>query len=162
MPLDRGTLARIDRRVFVELDHSDGVQAVKVPVSDAVWSTWRRYCDALGLTMGQTIAALISHELATVVDGAPEDVFGFEQTSQERADRLDARERELNDRASQLQRVEALLSEREALLQRKSAAASGARTVVKVGRNDPCPCGSSVKYKRCHGFLKTGNPQDRI
>ena len=41
--LDRGTLARIDRRVFVELDHSDGVQVVKVPVSDAVWSTWRRY-----------------------------------------------------------------------------------------------------------------------
>jgi len=21
----------------------------------------------------------------------------------------------------------------------------------KVGRNDPCPCGSSKKYKRCHG-----------
>jgi hypothetical protein len=22
---------------------------------------------------------------------------------------------------------------------------------VKVGRNDPCPCGSGKKYKRCHG-----------
>jgi len=22
----------------------------------------------------------------------------------------------------------------------------------KVGRNDPCPCGSGKKYKRCHGF----------
>ena len=21
----------------------------------------------------------------------------------------------------------------------------------KVGRNDPCPCGSSKKYKKCHG-----------
>jgi len=21
----------------------------------------------------------------------------------------------------------------------------------KVGRNDPCPCGSGKKYKRCHG-----------
>ena len=21
----------------------------------------------------------------------------------------------------------------------------------KVGRNDPCPCGSGEKYKRCHG-----------
>ncbi|MGZ3511738.1 MAG: SEC-C metal-binding domain-containing protein, partial [Candidatus Binataceae bacterium] len=20
-----------------------------------------------------------------------------------------------------------------------------------VGRNDPCPCGSGKKYKRCHG-----------
>ena len=22
---------------------------------------------------------------------------------------------------------------------------------VKVGRNDPCPCGSGKKYKQCHG-----------
>ena len=25
------------------------------------------------------------------------------------------------------------------------------RTVPKVGRNDPCPCGSGKKYKNCHG-----------
>ncbi|SYZ74554.1 Protein translocase subunit SecA [Candidatus Zixiibacteriota bacterium] len=25
------------------------------------------------------------------------------------------------------------------------------RTVPKVGRNDPCPCGSGKKYKKCHG-----------
>ncbi|HWP36089.1 MAG TPA: preprotein translocase subunit SecA [Gemmatimonadales bacterium] len=25
------------------------------------------------------------------------------------------------------------------------------RAVPKVGRNDPCPCGSGRKYKRCHG-----------
>ena len=25
------------------------------------------------------------------------------------------------------------------------------RTVPKVGRNDPCPCGSGRKYKHCHG-----------
>ena len=24
------------------------------------------------------------------------------------------------------------------------------RHVVKVGRNDPCPCGSGKKYKDCH------------
>mgnify|MGYP002624696684 FL=1 len=27
----------------------------------------------------------------------------------------------------------------------------GERRVVKVGRNDPCPCGSGKKYKYCHG-----------
>ena len=27
----------------------------------------------------------------------------------------------------------------------------GERRVVKVGRNDPCPCGSGKKYKQCHG-----------
>jgi SEC-C motif-containing protein len=25
------------------------------------------------------------------------------------------------------------------------------RTAAAVGRNDPCPCGSGMKYKRCHG-----------
>jgi preprotein translocase subunit SecA len=25
------------------------------------------------------------------------------------------------------------------------------RTGDKVGRNDPCPCGSGKKYKKCHG-----------
>jgi preprotein translocase subunit SecA len=23
----------------------------------------------------------------------------------------------------------------------------------KIGRNDPCPCGSGKKYKHCHGQL---------
>jgi len=27
------------------------------------------------------------------------------------------------------------------------------RTGQKVGRNDPCPCGSGKKYKQCHGRL---------
>jgi preprotein translocase subunit SecA len=25
------------------------------------------------------------------------------------------------------------------------------RDMAKVGRNDPCPCGSGKKYKNCHG-----------
>jgi len=27
------------------------------------------------------------------------------------------------------------------------------RPTQKVGRNDPCPCGSGKKYKHCHGKL---------
>ncbi len=33
----------------------------------------------------------------------------------------------------------------------KEAAAPVKRQQVKVGRNDPCPCGSGKKYKKCHG-----------
>jgi preprotein translocase subunit SecA len=29
----------------------------------------------------------------------------------------------------------------------------------KVGRNDPCPCGSGKKYKKCHGRFDVGAPQ---
>ncbi|MEI8225802.1 MAG: preprotein translocase subunit SecA [Bacteroidota bacterium] len=31
------------------------------------------------------------------------------------------------------------------------------RVDKKVGRNDPCPCGSGKKYKQCHGLQKGGN-----
>ncbi|MFP4311171.1 MAG: preprotein translocase subunit SecA, partial [Nitriliruptoraceae bacterium] len=34
---------------------------------------------------------------------------------------------------------------------RKVAAGSTYTAETKVGRNDPCPCGSGRKYKRCHG-----------
>jgi preprotein translocase subunit SecA len=27
------------------------------------------------------------------------------------------------------------------------------RGAPKVGRNDPCPCGSGKKFKQCHGQL---------
>ncbi|MDQ2886849.1 MAG: preprotein translocase subunit SecA [Chloroflexota bacterium] len=36
----------------------------------------------------------------------------------------------------------------------RSAAATATRapsSLTKVGRNDPCPCGSGKKYKKCHG-----------
>jgi preprotein translocase subunit SecA len=34
-----------------------------------------------------------------------------------------------------------------------AAAAPVVRAGPKVGRNDPCPCGSGKKYKHCHGAL---------
>jgi hypothetical protein len=33
----------------------------------------------------------------------------------------------------------------------KGATADRLDSVPKVGRNDPCPCGSGLKYKHCHG-----------
>jgi preprotein translocase subunit SecA len=30
-------------------------------------------------------------------------------------------------------------------------APAGTGAAAKVGRNDPCPCGSGKKYKKCHG-----------
>ncbi|MBU6501097.1 preprotein translocase subunit SecA, partial [Patescibacteria group bacterium] len=32
-----------------------------------------------------------------------------------------------------------------------SASGQGGSVIGKVGRNDPCPCGSGKKYKKCHG-----------
>jgi len=153
MALDRGTLARIDRKVFAELAHDPGVQVVKVPVSDAMWSTWRRYCDAIGITMGEGVAGLIADELEMVVSGDARHGLAEDAARRgaERSSRLDARERELNARDQQLRAREAHLAGWQARIQDRLPPVPPTRTVAKVGRNDQCPCGSGLKYKRCHG-----------
>jgi hypothetical protein len=151
--LDRGALAKIDRRIFSEFDHAEGVQLVKVPVSDAVWSTWRRYCDVVEVTMGQGIAGLVVHELGTVVgrDGDDGSVSGVEMQRRlaTRVEGLDARERRLDARERALRASEQRLRTVERLIR---VAQPSLASSSKVGRNERCPCGSGRKYKHCHGL----------
>lgn len=152
MTLNRQTLAKIDKRILSQLDHEDGIQLVKVPVSDAVWSTWRRYCEAAGIPMGRGLAILLHQELASVV-----------------AEHLDRIGTLLGDRETQVAAGEAALAERErqvmtreksVAFREKSLAAQRARTpaakslhapMPNLGRNEPCWCGSAKKFKYCHG-----------
>jgi preprotein translocase subunit SecA len=72
--------------------------------------------------------------------------------------------------AMELQRLQALAAQKmqlqhaeaESLMQPAAAPVAPAgpdtpapfvRQGDKVGRNDPCPCGSGQKYKQCHGKL---------
>jgi preprotein translocase subunit SecA len=41
----------------------------------------------------------------------------------------------------------------------KQQKAEPVRVEKKVGRNDPCPCGSGKKYKHCHGRVSSAPPQ---
>ena len=42
-----------------------------------------------------------------------------------------------------------------AAARRPSRAGTFVRGERKVGRNEPCPCGSGKKYKHCHGALSS-------
>jgi hypothetical protein len=64
MDLDRATLAKPDRRKLAGLNREERFQMVRVPVTPATWSTWKRYCDIAGISMGRAISALVDHELA--------------------------------------------------------------------------------------------------
>jgi hypothetical protein len=147
MDLDRGTLAKIDRSLLSGLGHDETDRMVRVPVSEATWSTWKRYCDALGISMGRATVALIEHELRSVVsDHGVEPLFlaEFETKAAERERVLDERERKLALREASLRKNE----------RRIHVAAPSQRIpslTQKTGRNDRCPCGSGLKYKRCHG-----------
>ena len=66
MDLERGMLARIDRKLLSGLGQSETYRMVRVPVTAAKWSTWKRYCDSAGISMGRAIAAMIDRELVSV------------------------------------------------------------------------------------------------
>lgn len=150
MALDRGTLARIDRRVLAELGNETATQTVKVPLSDAVWSTWRRYCEAVGLTMGQGIVGLIEHELRTSIDetaGGGGQVFAGraeqrmvareaqairEREIEAHEEGVRGREKSLRTRERQLRALE--FRTRSAVSQTRRPAGRRAR----VGRNERC------------------------
>jgi preprotein translocase subunit SecA len=63
------------------------------------------------------------------------------------------------DEKKQAEEMERRERKQQMMLERQQAAASGSggaavqvkRDAPKVGRNDPCPCGSGKKYKKCHG-----------
>ncbi|WP_136066969.1 preprotein translocase subunit SecA [Modicisalibacter radicis] len=76
---------------------------------------------------------------------------------QEEVEELERQRRETLERekASATQQHEAVENEAARGDERDETAASQTvrREGPKVGRNDPCPCGSGKKYKQCHGKL---------
>jgi len=71
-------------------------------------------------------------------------LYRFEPISQEE---LDARERAAEEARRRSQHQQNLVYSGGD----GSAVPAARRPAAKVGRNDPCPCGSGKKYKKCHG-----------
>ena len=150
MTLNRQTLAKIDKQILSQMDHGEGVQLVKVPVSEAVWSTWRRYCEAVGIPMGRALAVLLHQELASVVD---EDLDRTATMLGEREALVAAGEAALAGREREAATREKALAIREQRLAAptKTSAPRPIAPVSKLGRNESCWCGSGKKFKYCHG-----------
>ena len=149
MTVNRRILAKVDRRLLAELDHDAGTQLVKVPVSDAVWSTWRRYCEAVGVSMGRGLAVLLHRELASVVEV---DLEGLALTLAEREVSIASREAELDDRERVLvdREREVAVSEYRLAETIRRLEADPTWRPPKRGRNEQCWCGSGKKFKTCH------------
>ncbi|MBN8481528.1 MAG: preprotein translocase subunit SecA [Xanthomonadales bacterium] len=79
--------------------------------------------------------------------------------SEEEVAAMEAQQRaqaEAQARSMQFQHAEPAAFGAEAAAEQAAApavAATVTRDAPKVGRNDPCPCGSGKKYKHCHGSL---------
>jgi hypothetical protein len=157
-------LAKLDRRLLAELAQDERFQMVRVPVTPAKWSTWKRYCATAGVAMGRAVAALIDRELVSVFgeandDGGPVFAARVEEALAAQASAVTSRERQLDAAEQRLRGWAEHLRDREDELSRREqqvrfaarSAAAPSATGVKVGRNERCPCGSGFKYKRCHG-----------
>jgi hypothetical protein len=96
---------------------------------------------------GRAIAVLVEHELRSVVgesDAEPVFLDEFENGLAERQRSLDARERGLMER-------ERWLGESDRRVRTACVSLPPSADIARVGRNDPCSCGSGLKHKRCHG-----------
>ncbi len=165
MDLDRGTLARIDRKLLVGLGDDETFRTLRVPATGAKWSTWKRYCDSAGVSMGRAVAMLMDRELRCVfgehtagewpvfAQQASEKLSNREARIEAREHKLDTDEALIRERSEQLRRWEDELEAQELRAEFASRIASRHSTDhAKIGRNERCPCGSGVKYKRCHGL----------
>jgi hypothetical protein len=167
MDLTRQTLANIDRRLLAEMTDEEGSQPSRLPISPAVWSTWNRYCDVIGIPMGRAIVAMIKMELASVVDEDLEResavIAEQKRLLYERAQELDAREREIERREKRLEpRRYPTRAQLERMANAIEPADPGWTTSASaltnpnpelfngVGRNERCPCRSGKKFKSCH------------
>ncbi len=164
MGMDRGTLARIDRKLLAGLGDDEAYRTVRVPVTEAKWSTWKRYCDSVGISMGRAVTMLIDRELISVFGDVTDDespVFARRATEALaiREAKIVAREREVDTHearmrewSERLRRWEDELEAREQRAESMSKLAPRHSTArAKIGRNERCPCGSGLKYKHCHG-----------
>ena len=83
------------------------------------------------------------------IEGA-EDVADYEsQDDRDRPTHLDATHPASSSMADAMQ----IGAQKEANAQSEADESTFRRDAPKVGRNDPCPCGSGKKYKQCHGKL---------
>jgi hypothetical protein len=165
MDLERGTLARLDRKLLAGLGQDELFRMVRVPVTGAKWSTWKRYCESAGISMGRAIVTLIDDELVSVFGNFSSDdspVFA-QQAEEELASReaavagpegeLDAAEERLRRWSGHLWTWEHELENRERRAELVSKLPPRpAKPRSRVGRNERCPCGSGSKYKQCHGL----------
>ncbi len=98
---------------------------------------YKRESFAMFAAMLESLKYEVISTLSKVQVRMPEEVEAMEQQRREEAERL-----------AQMQQLSH--QDDDALAAEDLASRSGER---KVGRNDPCPCGSGKKYKQCHGRL---------
>ena len=73
--------------------------------------------------------------------------------TREQAQELEAAAQQIEEAAGQLSNVTYTHPNEDGSVSTETDPSTVAPELPRVGRNDPCPCGSGKKYKQCHGKL---------
>lgn len=93
--------------------------------------------EELIFTINQSVTAYLAK-------GSLQDNRGVQQAREQKTDTSKMRTHRTGEE-------EAARAAAEGVSQNRSKPSTFKRSDKKVGRNDPCPCGSGKKYKQCHG-----------
>jgi len=156
----------------VRTEHGDTVGEAAVFYATLVWAMFDRGRDAtLPRLTQQNLAdadVVVTEQLATVEGLADRPVHervapNLVETQPHIYGKLaELLAEDVKEAAMTADTASAIIKPTEVVIEAFDAAMSGRRpgeqqgTVVanaKVGRNEPCPCGSGKKYKKCHGEL---------
>ncbi|NLS43682.1 preprotein translocase subunit SecA [BEV proteobacterium] len=99
---------------------------------------YKRESFSMFANMLESLKYEVISTLSKVQVRMPEEVETLEQQRREEVERL-ARQQQLSHQSDD---------------QVSAVAAAAGQGDHKIGRNDPCPCGSGKKYKQCHGRLQ--------
>ena len=158
----------------VRTEHGDTVGEAAVFYATLVWAMFDRAQEGAG-----TLARLTAQNLADadrVVTEALSTIEGLaDKPAHERvspslvqkqphiyAKLVELLAEDVKEAAMTAETAAAIIKPTEVVVEAFDAAVTGKRpgekqgTIVaqqKVGRNEPCPCGSGKKYKKCHGEL---------
>ncbi len=154
----------------VRTEHGDAVGEAAVFYATLIWAMFDRASDAtLPRLTGQNLAAAgqVVAEALSQVEGlaekAPQDRIAPALAKLQPniyAKLTELLAEDVKEAAMTLDTASTIIMPTEVVIEAFDAALDGRRpgeqqgTVVaaaRVGRNEPCPCGSGKKYKKCHG-----------
>ena len=155
----------------VRTEHGDAVGEAAVFYATLVWSMFDRGRDgtlprltAQNLTDADKIVTEELSKIEGLADKAPHERVAPELVKTQPhiyAKLAELLAEDVKEKAMTVETASTIIKPTEVVIEAFDAALAGRRpgekqgTVVaaeKVGRNEPCPCGSGKKYKKCHGL----------
>lgn len=141
---------------LLDMDHlRDGINlrgyAQKDPILDYQKEGFRLFEGMFALVKQEFLEKLFRVRITIESPGESSEQYDPEAAEKNRREIEAKLEADQRDRAERAKKLNTMFSGGASSSAKSEVHSTVKREVAKVGRNDPCPCGSGKKYKKCHG-----------